>query len=227
MGKRAYVVTFKQIDPLFALDLSNPSSPQVLGQLKIPGYSSYLHPISETMLIGFGKDAGANQYGNTVAKGLKLSLFDVADVANLKELDTYLMGDMGSDSIALTDHKAFLYSGSKNIISIPVTLREAKGQDSWGDFVFGGAMVFKIENNKFVLQGKIDHSDGGQNAASDFWDGYGYYDNTVKRSLYIGDSLFTLSNRWLKANSLSDLKEITAVELSKPETGIRITPLVK
>ena len=215
MGNRAYLVTFKQTDPLFTIDLSNPAEPKVLGQLKVPGFSTYLHPYDENTLIGFGKDAEDLGEGGVKTKGLKLALFDVKDISNPKVLDTYLMGDMGSDSIALYDHKAFLFSKEKNILVLPVTLREATGTNSWGDLTFSGAMAWQINDGRFSLLGRIDHSDGGRVAPSDFWGGYDYYDNTVKRSLYIGSELYTFSNQYLKVNNLSDLKEIKNLELKK------------
>ena len=213
MGNRAYLVTFKQIDPLFAIDLSDPKNPKVLGQLKVPGFSTYLHPYDEKTLIGFGKDTGTNEYGNTVAQGLKISLFDVSDVANPKELDKYLMGDMGSDSVALYDHKAFLFSPAKDLLVLPVSLRKSSGLNQWGEINFSGAMVFSLKGKKISYAGKIDHSDGGRVAVADYFDGINYYDNSVKRSLYIENNLYTLSNNYLKINALGDLKEIKNIEL--------------
>lgn len=219
MQNRAYLVTFKQTDPLFAIDLSDPAKPKVLGELKVPGFSNYLHPYDDTTLIGFGKDAGENEWGGVKTKGLKLTLFDVADVSKPKEIDTYIMGDAGSDSIALSDHKAFLFSRDKNLLVVPVSIREAAGDFDWGDLTFGGAMVFKVDKTGFELKGKIDHSDGGQPSDYDYWDGYQYYNNTVKRSLYIGDTVYTFSNKYLKMNKISDLTTIKNLELKKEKTG--------
>jgi inhibitor of cysteine peptidase len=219
MGSRAYLVTFVQTDPLFTIDLSNPSAPKVLGELKIPGFSTYLHPYSDNLLIGFGKDAVASEWGGARTKGLKLSLFDVSDVANPKEVDTYVVGDAGSDSIALNDHKAFLFSKEKNLLSIPATITEDKNGQGWGQMVFSGALVFHVDETGFELKGKIDHSDGGKTGIQDCWWGYCYYDNNVLRSLYIGDNLYTYSNKYLKANSLDDLKELKNLELKKERSG--------
>ncbi|MGM0495773.1 MAG: beta-propeller domain-containing protein [Bacillota bacterium] len=215
MQNRAYLVTFKQMDPLFVVDLSSPTNPKILGELKIPGYSDYLHPYDENTLIGLGKDAGETEWGGVRTKGLKLSLFDVSDVANPKEVDTYIMGDAGSDSIALRDHKAFLFSREKNLLSIPVSIRESLGSDYWGDLTFSGAAVLKVDKQGFELQGKIDHSDGGKYSERDYWRGYNYYDNTVKRALYIDDVLYTFSNRYLMMNDLSDLDELNNLKLEK------------
>jgi len=219
MGDRAYVVTFKQIDPLFVIDLANPKKPKVLGKLKIPGFSNYLQPYSENLLIGLGKDAGENEWGGVSTNGIKLSLFDVADVKNPKEVDNYIIGDSGSDSIALRDHKAVLFSREKNLLVIPAVLREKSNERYGSKMSFSGALVFDVNERGFKLRAKVDHSNGGESAPEDYWGGYRYYDNTVKRSLYIDNALYTLSNNFLNINALSDLKEIKSLKLELKESG--------
>lgn len=205
MGNRLYLVTFKRTDPLYVISLSDPAKPSVLGAVKIPGFSNYLHPVDKdgTKLIGFGRDAEEETGGGVKVKGLKLSLFDFTDLTNPKELNSYLLGDSNSDSIALTDHKAFLYSQSKNLLVVPAVLRENAGRLS-----FAGSLVFDLTDNRFNLRGRIDHSEGGHFTQEDYWHGFYYYDNTVKRSLYIGDALYTFSNKFLKINNLSDLSTV-------------------
>lgn len=226
MQNRAYMVTFKQMDPLFVIDLADPKNPKVLGKLKIPGYSDYLHPYDDTTLIGLGKDTGETEWGGVRTKGLKLSLFDVSDVSEPKEIDTYIMGDAGSDSIALRDHKAFLFSRDKNLLVIPVSIQESSSgpveeeilSRYYPKLTFSGAAVFKIDKSGFELKGKIDHSDGGRPANSDYWQGYSYYDNTVKRSLYIDDVLYTFSNQYLKMNKIDGLEMVKNLELKKEKS---------
>ncbi|MFA4942700.1 MAG: beta-propeller domain-containing protein [Patescibacteria group bacterium] len=222
MGDRAYLVTFKQVDPLFAIDLSNPSKPKVLGELKVPGFSNYLHPYDENTLIGFGKDADGDDSSSTVVRGLKISLFDVSDVSSPKELDKYLMGDMGSDSVALYDHKAFLFSKSKDLLVLPVALRKSSGLNQWGEINFSGAMVFSLKDKKISYLGQVDHSGGISVSPTDYFNGINYYDNSVKRSLYIEDNLYTLSNNYLKINSLTDLKEILEIKLNDSGNDFQI-----
>ena len=131
IGDRLYMVTFKRIDPFFVIDLSTPETPKILGKLKIPGYSDYLHPYDATHIIGIGKETTANEWGGVSVSGVKLALFDVSDVANPKQLDKVQIGDAGSDSAALTDHHAFLFDRTKNLLVIPVravtTPRPPKG----------------------------------------------------------------------------------------------------
>lgn len=221
LGSRVYLVTFKQTDPLFVISLADPTKPAVLGAIKIPGFSNYLHPVDKdgVRLIGLGRAAEETAGGGVSVKGLKLSLFDFSDLAKPKELDSYLIGDASSDSIALNDHKAFLYAAEKNLLAIPAVLRTN------GKLSFSGVMVFTIDNNLFKLKGQIDHSVGGHFTQADYWRGFGYYDNTAKRSLYIGDNLYTFSNKFLKVNDLAALGEVKSLELTSGGDDYIITPM--
>ncbi len=220
MGDRVYLVTFKKTDPLYVIGLSDPSKPSVLGALKVPGYSTYLQPADKNgnKLIGFGRDTELNTDGSLKIKGLKVALFDFTDLTQPKELDSFLIGDENSDSIALQDHKAFLYSEDKNLLVIPAISRENN------KITFAGSLVFNIIDNRFVLKGKIDHSEGGNFSNADYWNGYDYYDNTVKRNLYINDNLFTFSNKFLKINSLSNLSLLKNVILTSGGNDYTISP---
>ncbi|MFC1687011.1 beta-propeller domain-containing protein [Patescibacteria group bacterium] len=214
MQGRVYLVTFRQTDPLFAIDLTNPKNPKVLGELKVPGFSSYLHPYDDNYLIGMGKQAD----DNGIITSLKVSLFDVSDVENMKEVDTYEMGGRWSDSLALDDHKAFLFSKNKNLLVIPVTLRKETATNSYGDVETNGAMVFTITKDGFELKGRIDHSDGSSDDnLLDYDSYYSYYETSVKRSMYIEDVLYTLSNKYLMMNALGDLEEIKTITLTPGE----------
>jgi len=211
IGERVYLVTFKQTDPLYVINLVDPLKPIVLGSIKVPGYSTYLHPVDKdgNRLLGLGRDTEIDENGNVKIKGLKISLFDFSDLRAPKELDSYLLADSSNDSIALYDHKAFLFVANKNLLSIPAVLYKD------GKINFAGAIAFLISGDKLALKGGVDHSEGGQTAAPDFWNSYSYYDNTVKRSLYIGDNLYTFSNQFLKINSLLDLKEVNKITLTE------------
>jgi len=200
MGEKVYMVTFRQIDPLFVIDLSNPYNPQVLGYLKIPGVSDYLHPYDETHVIGIGKDA--TEQGRMM--GMKLSLFDVSDVSNPTEISKYIIGERGTYSEALYDHKAFLFSKEKNLLVIPVREYEKDYREH-----YQGAYVFNVDlNNGFVLKGTVTHANETKE------DKYYYEWNAeVRRSLYIDNILYTVSNKMIKANDLVDLSEISKVEL--------------
>ncbi len=215
MQNRAYMVTFKQTDPLFVIDLQNPRDPKVLGELKIPGFSNYLHPYDNNTLIGIGKDTKENEWGGVRTGGLKFSLFDVSDVANPKEVDTYVAGESGSDSYALRDHKAFLFSKDKNLLVVPASLREDSitGRGKY----FRGALVFTVNNKGFELKGRVSHTpERDLEQYEDMY--YPSYEESVKRGLYIDDVLYTFSDRYLKMNNLDDLDLVKNLELKKEKT---------
>lgn len=114
MGPTAYFVTFRQTDPLYSADLSDPENPRILGELKIPGFSEYLHPFGSNLLFGFGQDADQN---TGATKGLKLSMFNISNPAFVTEQHTLKLNDRYS--VAENNHKAFLISANKNLIAFP------------------------------------------------------------------------------------------------------------
>jgi len=225
MGNKGYLVTFKKVDPLFVLDLSNPTDPKVLGKLKIPGYSDYLHPIDETHIIGIGKDTIESNYGTFAwYQGLKMAIFDVSDVNNPKEMHKIVIGDRGTDSLALSDHKAFLYDKEKSLLVIPITLAEIqdktetnpesqRSSPSYGEQTFQGAMVYNVTlENGFIEKGRITHVSAEEELKS----GYYYdYNSQILRSLFMDNVLYTLSDKMLKANNLTTLESITEVKFTE------------
>jgi uncharacterized secreted protein with C-terminal beta-propeller domain len=234
MGDRAYLVTFRQVDPLFVIGLSDPTNPQVLGQLKIPGYSNYLHPYDENHVIGIGKDVdesidadkvhseGSVYY--TAILGVKISLFDVSDVAHPVEVSKYVIGDRGTDSLALQDHKAFLFDKNKNLLVIPITLVEVDRSkypngvpsEVQGDYTFQGAYVFNIDPSGITLRGRVTNMENDTDLKKA---GYYYYGDgsSIERSLYIGNVLYTISKNMVKASDLITLSEISKVSLPYSE----------
>lgn len=225
IGKRGYLVTFKSVDPLFVLDLANPQSPKVLGALKIPGYSDYLHPYDENHIIGFGKDAIelSTQNGGTTGfyQGMKIALFNVSDVSKPIELFKQSIGDRGTDSELLRNPKALLFSKEKNLLAFPITLMEVKAgatnttgtirsNPEYGLFTFQGAYVYNLDLTKgFTLKGKITHMTADDIAKSG---NFGYNsDKNVERILTIGSVLYTLSNGEIRANEISNLTPIQSL----------------
>ena len=218
MGKKAYLVTFKKVDPLFVIDLSTPTEPKVLGKLKIPGYSDYLHPIDETHIIGVGKEAIASTYGDFAwYQGMKLAVFDVSDVSNPVEMHKITIGDRGTDSFALQNHKAFLYDKEKELLVLPIQLAEIPADQKkptgdtmaspvYGEPVFQGAFVYKLTlENGFEEKGRITHITPEEELKRGYYYGNEY---VVQRALFIDNILYTLSDKMLKANSLDDLQEL-------------------
>ena len=227
MGDKLYLVTYQRIDPFFVIDLTT-DTPKVLGALKIPGYSSYLHPYDDTHIIGIGKETKQNQYGGLQPIGVKMSLFDVSNFTNPVAVDTYLIGGPGTDSEILNDPKAFLFDREKNVLSIPVfqqyyggpipmeggsssgSTTESKGDtgimpprpippNNWKGFY-----IFGVDQSKgFSLKGIVEH-----------YNGTSYDYSYGSRSFYIDNSLYTVTSGQMKINDLNDIKnEINKIKL--------------
>ena len=197
IGKLGYVVTFEQIDPLFVIDLSDPTKPEIKGELKIPGYSSYLHPYDETHIIGIGYNTESNGYGGTVNKNMKMSMFDVSDLENPKEEFHIDIGDEYAYSEITSNHKALFYNKDKNLIGFPITYRTNNYKDSKSGFT-----IYKIDLNKgFEIFGEItDKTD---------------YKNQPERVIYIGDTLYTIYENEIDSYELDSLKKKDEVVFNK------------
>ena len=191
IGNRAYLSTSViQRDPFFVIDVENESNPKILGYLKIPGFTRYLHPYDEDHLIGIGKE------GTIV----KISLFDATNVSAPIELDNYYFEGSWSDTPVVNEHKAFLFDKAKDLLALPVSIQD------WSYSLWQGACVFKVTLTEgLVLRGGVTHQDSGVHS----WDA-SYY---VNRELYIENVLYTVSNRIVKMNSLSDLNLMNQIKL--------------
>jgi uncharacterized secreted protein with C-terminal beta-propeller domain len=228
---RAYVVTFKTMDPLFVIDLKNPTNPKILGQLKIPGYSSYLHEYDENHIIGIGQDTteiydkdSAGNIINTryVVNGMKMAIFDVTDVNDPKEQFSTKIGSKNTYSDVLYNHKAFLFSKDKNLLALPINIyeenisiqttmnRSEELMPQSSSNYFQGLIVYNIDlTNGFTEKGRITHYE-----TESLNQKYSYnYLNNIKRGLYINNTLYTISENKIKANNLLDLEEINSLNL--------------
>ncbi|MFN7149480.1 MAG: beta-propeller domain-containing protein, partial [Microthrixaceae bacterium] len=172
MDDLAYVVTFRQIDPLYALDLSDPRAPRVLGELKIPGFSEYLHPAGDGLLLGVGRQVDP---GTGLDEGLKISLFDVSDPLAMTEVDQIVLANAWSN--VSQDHKAFTWDPQRNRAVIPV--EDGCGPDADCD-ARGGAIVVAAAGAELDEVARITH--GGT-----------FGTGTPIRSVIVGDDLWTLS----------------------------------
>jgi uncharacterized secreted protein with C-terminal beta-propeller domain len=228
MGNRAYMVTFRTVDPLFVMDLKDPKNPKILGKLKIPGYSKYLHPYDENHIIGFGKDAvevaNKDNNGNVINTnayylGMKIAIFDVHDVNNPIEEFKTTIGGRGTDSELLNNHRALLFSKEKNILAFPVTVMETTNNSNtssvpeYGKFTFQGAYVYNIDLVKgMTLKGKISHlTDEDYMKSGDYW--YNESNKNVQRVLYIGDVIYTISNNKLMAHDIKNINKLGEIQI--------------
>src|SRR5581483_4844533 len=197
-------------------DLSQ-DTPEVLGELKLPGYSTYLHPYDETHIIGIGKDTKDNGYGGVVPTGVKLALFDVSDVKNPRLVNDYTIPGQGTDSEVLQNHKVLLFSKENpNVLSIPVTKYDAEDAKYAPDGrylppkVWRGFYVFGVSaDGGIALKGTVEHS----NNATDYY--YPYYGiQGSSRSFYIGNVLYTVSaGNLIKMSDINTLKDLGQLQI--------------
>lgn len=194
VGPKAYVVTFRQVDPLFVLDFANPSAPSKLGELKIPGFSEYMHPLDENHLLTIGKEADASGR----VQGMALQIFDVSNptAPQQKQKFVYSPSSYGY-SEASYNHKAFTYFAEKNLLAFPYTSYDQNtGRQS------STLELFKVgTSDGFTRLGGIDHSAFFSEQQSSCY----YVDPTVRRGLFIEDVAYSLSYGGVIAKRIDDL----------------------
>lgn len=234
IGDKVYFVTYKTMDPLFVMDLSNETKPKVLGKLKIPGYSTYLHPYDENHIIGIGMETkeiiNRNSNGkviSTTAKvvGMKMALFDVSNVNSPVQISSVVIGDSRTTSAILTNPKALLFSKEKSLIAIPVNNYsqdfEVTSSNNYETMINNytkyskpynaeGYFVYNINvQDGFKLKGVITHEK--TNAT------YYYSNSKLLRGLYIDNNLYTVSETMIKVNELDSLKAMGELKLKNTE----------
>jgi uncharacterized secreted protein with C-terminal beta-propeller domain len=194
LGDVGYVVTFRETDPLYTVDLTRPAAPKVVGELKIRGYSAYLHPVGEERLLGVGQDA--TEAGRQL--GTQVSLFDVSNLAKPARLHQRTLADGGSSEVEW-DHHAFLWWPPAKLAVLPL--------ESWGDETqeFAGAVGLSIDPAAGIAEvGRTSHR-GAE------------WTPPVRRSLIVGGRLVTISDSGVQQNSLSDLAEEDWLGFPSPE----------
>ena len=225
IGNRGYVVTFKKIDPLFVLDLSDPENPKKVGELEVPGFSTYLTPIDEKTLLAIGKDVD-DQGSFAWFGGLKLSLFDVSEPAAPRLIDSVTIGERGTDSEALTDHRAFNYFPNRGILALPVDLVTAgPDEDGWGWRPVGSPdhseeQVWRVDPVEgFSQLAAIRHDDLAQEpepvdearcqAIGCYYTSY----VQMRRAMEVGDRLLTVSDDAFKVSDFGSWEELSSLAL--------------
>lgn len=201
-GPRGYVVTFRQIDPLFTLDLSDPARPRTVGELKVPGFSTYLHPLGQDHVLAIGREVADLPRGPVVA-GVALQVFDVSDFANPRLLHKHVLGTAGSSSDALYDHKAFNFFAARALLGIPYS--------DWAGprRAFRSSLeVFRVTAAGGIASlGSVDHSDL---VAAGTSSGYGWTPY-VRRSVMIEDFVYSISSGGLKVSAGGDFRSVAVV----------------
>lgn len=212
LGRRGFLVTFRQIDPLFVLDLSDASNPAIVGELKIPGYSDYLHPVGESLLIGVGRSTRTTSFGGVVPDQLQLSLFDVSDLANPTVIQQLTLGGAGSSSEVSSTHKAFVYlaeesddagadgtgAATSGLLAIPARLLPQNSGFEYVEPEFDGVVCYRVTSLGFEPLGQLA-------AVTDANDSFLYYGYGFRRPALIGDVLYAISERGVRGSELPGL----------------------
>ncbi len=201
--ERGYVVTFKKTDPLFVLEFAKPAAPRVVGQLKILGFSTYMHRIDHDHLLSIGYDAD-DKGDFSFFNGIILQLFDVRQPTEPKLLFKETLGTRGTGSEAATNHLAFNYFAARQLLAIPVSLCEGGGNGQFGDTVgFSGLLVYKVTAEQgFQALGRVSHAKRGGRCEQRWWSDA---TSTVKRSVFIDERVYSLAPNLLKVQSLGAL----------------------
>ena len=190
MGEKAYIVTFRETDPLFVIDVADPKNPTVLGELKIPGFSNYLHPLDESHLIGIGYDTKVevDSYSKqpiVYTMGMKISLFDVTDVDNPIEVDNEIIGGRGTHSDVQYDHKALYRDQEKGHYGFPISIYDEE------KYIGSGALVYHITPKGIELAGDFVKKAQGEQ--------YEDWEKMIRRLLYVDNTLYTIANQEITA----------------------------
>jgi uncharacterized secreted protein with C-terminal beta-propeller domain len=215
-GTRAFVVTFKKTDPLFAFDLSNPTAPRIEGELKIPGYSTYMHLMDENHLLTIGYDAD-DQGDFAWFQGILLQIFDVSEMSDPKPLHKEIIGTRGSTSEAATNHLAFNYFAPKDLLAIPMTICKGGSGGYYGtEMTFSGLLVYDVTiKDGFSKRGGVSHVEPG---SEDSWNNCGSWwtdsNSVVKRSIFMDDYVYSVALDQIKVDSLDNLgHDVSVIDL--------------
>lgn len=190
----AYIVTFKQIDPLFVIDLSNPENPVMKGELEIPGYSAYLHPYDENHIIGIGYNVKDNGFGGVTNETVKLSMFDVSDLENPKEVFVKTLGEGYSYSNVTSDHKLLMYDKERNLMGFPINMKTQNGK--YQDSII--ILEIDLEGKEFKIHSQYTV------------DNFTYY---IRKVIYIEDTLYILCGNEILAFDINTLDNIGRLDL--------------
>ncbi|BDG04170.1 beta-propeller domain-containing protein [Anaeromyxobacter oryzae] len=192
-GTRGFVITARQIDPLFTFDLSDPAAPALVGELEMPGFISYLHPISDTHLLGVGMEVAAGGGPSQV----KVALLDVTDLAHPAAVSTVLVGEGWSWSEALWDAKAFTWLGARSLLAIPFA--------DWSSTELTSDLrLFQVDPSTGITPaGRLSMADVYVSASGPGWSWS--WSPYVRRSILADDWVYAVSDAGIRSAKVSDL----------------------
>jgi uncharacterized secreted protein with C-terminal beta-propeller domain len=205
IGDKGYVVTFRQVDPLYTFDLSDPTNPRRVGELKIPGFSTYIHPVDANTLLTIGVYQPENPtQQNWRERRLQLSLFDVSDFANPVQTYTQQVGTAWGWSEAMHEHKAFNFFPARKLLAIPFWDYSGSGSGSYWDYYTSELRVFGVDPaTGFSARGAVNMKDIYMTSTYSNWSWY--WRPAVRRSVMADDYVYAISDAGIRVSHVSSL----------------------
>ena len=224
-GDRAYLVTFRQIDPLWVIDLSNQSNPIILGELEVPGVSTYIHPLSKDALLTIGMGPAGEDGLGLDWSSIQLSMFNISDPTTPTLSNVLSLSPVNDDSDqwvwsyseASYEHKAFQYWAPKDMLAIPLsTYRYLSWYDSSGDYHWEYDYVSKLilvnvpqDGTNMTVHGEVNHSSFFESGENNYW----WNDFNIRRSIFMGDYVYAISSGGITATNLTSMEQSASVQL--------------
>ena len=220
---RAYIVTFENMDPLWTIDLSNPTSPTIMGELKVPGVSTYIHPLSDDAILTIGLGPADEETGLGLDWGnTRLSLFNVSNFSDPQETQTLSLSPVDDPtdgwtwawSEATWEHKAFQYWAPKGMLAVPLnTYRYDYYYDDDGRYHYeydwvSKLMIVNVTEEGLEMHGEVDHSQFYETDEYHWWSSY-----NIRRSIFMGDYIYAISHAGITVTDLDTLEEVDSLQL--------------
>ena len=226
VGDRAYIVTFENMDPLWTIDLSDPTEPRIMGELEVPGVSTYIHPLSDDTILTIGLGPADEETGLGLDwSHTRLSLFDVSnfsdpqlsEVLSLSPVEDPENGWSWAYSEATWEHKAFQYWEPKGMLAIPMnTYRYDYFYDSAGKYHYdydwvSKLMIVNISEDGMEIHGEVDHSEFYESDENRWWNSY-----NIRRSIFMGDYIYAISHGGITVTNLDSLNQTDSHQFEYP-----------
>ena len=225
---RAYIVTFEQIDPLWTIDLFDPSAPTILGELEIPGVSTYIHPLHDNMLLTIGMGPAGEDGLGLDWSSTRLSTFNISDLAQPAVADTLMLSPVDdpenhrwtwSYSEAKYEHKAFQYWGPKEMLAVPLsTYRWIESDDGWYYEYVSKAIIVNVDEatGNMSVHGEVNHSSlVNHESVNHYWGG----DENIRRTIFMGDFIYAFSGAGITVHDLTsmELTDVVTFDIEFPK----------
>ncbi len=225
---RAYIVTFEQIDPLWTIDLFDPSAPTILGELEIPGVSTYIHPLHDDMLLTIGMGPAGEDGLGLDWSSTRLSTFNISDLTQPAVADTLMLSPVDdpenhrwtwSYSEAKYEHKAFQYWGPKEMLAVPLsTYRWIESDDGWYYEYVSKAIIVNVDEatGNMSVHGEVNHSSlVNHESVNHYWGG----DENIRRTIFMGDFIYAFSGAGITVHDLTsmELTDVVTFDIEFPK----------